>query len=59
MHKSAFRSPFPRWYTLFSLDAEEKGMVLPEVDVPGFVGSPWGALPFLRSGLGDEEEWGE
>lgn len=46
-------SPFHWWDVLVSLDVG-KGvwLVLPALNAPGFIDSPWEALPFLRSGWG-------
>ena len=52
-------SPFPIDGFL-SLDTGGKDVVLPQLDMPDFVDSPWEALCFLRSGWGfgrQEELW--
>ena len=37
---------------MLSLNAGGRDVVLPQLNVPGFVDSPWETLPFLRSGWG-------
>lgn len=52
---------------LLSLDGKRRRLVLPQLNVPGFVNSPWEALYFWRIGWGwvrdmrgrgeQEKEW--
>ena len=39
---------------MLSLDIAQKGLVLPQLDMPGFVDSLWEVLPFKRSGWGSK-----
>lgn len=40
------------WNALLSLDIAGRDLVLPQLTLPGFSGSPWEAIPFLRSERG-------
>lgn len=53
-----------RWDTLLSLDAGGSGLILPQMNVPGFIDFPWEALYFGRSRwkvgcgrVGGQKEW--